>query len=210
MRALDRADHLAVVGQRRRRDGAHVDDRRHRLAPGAASRATLCRHAGLPSSRRAAPTARRASARHRPATLAARHFSASNALTLIATIVACGNSECEPVVKSCSRVPTAITTSASWASALAAVPPVTPIGPACSGWSHGSALFPACVSHTGTSCVARTASAAARRRCRERRRPRSAAGCRAARSSIAAASSSTASGTGARMRAMVGAKNSSG
>ena len=36
----------------------------------------------------------------------------------------------DPVVKSCSRVPTASTTSASAASALADVQPVTPIGPA--------------------------------------------------------------------------------
>ena len=33
MRALDRADHLAVVGQRRRRDFADADDRGHRRAP---------------------------------------------------------------------------------------------------------------------------------------------------------------------------------
>ena len=40
------------------------------------------------------------------------------------------NTDQEPVVKSWSRVPTAMTTSACSATALAAVEPVTPIGPA--------------------------------------------------------------------------------
>ncbi len=48
MRALDGADHLAVVGQRRRLDFAHADDPRDRRAPGLALRAspspaTACR-----------------------------------------------------------------------------------------------------------------------------------------------------------------------
>jgi hypothetical protein len=58
----------------------------------------------------------------------------------------------EPVVKSCSRVPTASTTSASRASSFADELPVTPIGPASIGWSHGSEDFPATVSTTGTPC----------------------------------------------------------
>jgi hypothetical protein len=65
----------------------------------------------------------------------------------------------EPVVKSCSRVPTASTTSASCASAFADELPVTPIGPANIGWSQGSDDFPATVSTTGMSCrVAKAAS----------------------------------------------------
>ncbi|MNT86913.1 hypothetical protein D3C72_2272610 [compost metagenome] len=43
------------------------------------------------------------------------------------------NSAQEPVVKSCSRVPTASTTSASSASALEADEPVTPTEPMLSG-----------------------------------------------------------------------------
>ena len=63
------------------------------------------------------------------------------------------NSAQEPVVKSCSRVPTASTTSASAASAFAALVPVTPIAPMLSGCSWGRALLPACVSATGMSCA---------------------------------------------------------
>ena len=58
----------------------------------------------------------------------------------------------EPVVKSCSRVPAASTTSARAASALACGAPVTPIGPAYSGWSATSVDLPAIVSTTGTPC----------------------------------------------------------
>ena len=54
--------------------------------------------------------------------------------------------------KSCRRVPTARIKSASLVRALAAVDPVTPTEPSCSGWSHGSELLPACVSQTGTPC----------------------------------------------------------
>ena len=45
----------------------------------------------------------------------------------------------DPVVKSCSRVPTATTTSASAASALADAHPVTPTGPAFNGWRRDEA-----------------------------------------------------------------------
>ena len=55
----------------------------------------------------------------------------------------------EPVVKSCSRVPTARTTSASAANALAEVHPVEPIGPALSGCEARRLAFPATVSTTG-------------------------------------------------------------
>jgi hypothetical protein len=55
----------------------------------------------------------------------------------------------EPVVKSCSREPTAITTSASAASAFADWHPVTPTGPAFSGWAASSVALPATVSTTG-------------------------------------------------------------
>ena len=56
----------------------------------------------------------------------------------------------EPVVKSCRRVPTAMTTSASAASAFADVQPVTPTGPALSGWAANMHALPAIVSTTGT------------------------------------------------------------
>ncbi len=59
------------------------------------------------------------------------------------------NSAHEPVVKSCSRVPTASTRSASSASRLAAEVPVTPSEPMLSGWSSGSEDLPPCVSATG-------------------------------------------------------------
>src|SRR6266508_3814282 len=58
----------------------------------------------------------------------------------------------DPVVKSWSRVPTAITTSASAASALADELPVTPMGPAKLPWSQGSEDWPATVSTTGRPC----------------------------------------------------------
>ncbi|MNL46521.1 hypothetical protein D3C87_1692420 [compost metagenome] len=59
----------------------------------------------------------------------------------------------DPVVKSCSRVPTASTTSASSARRLDADVPVTPTEPMLSAWSWGRALLPACVSITGTPCA---------------------------------------------------------
>ena len=51
----------------------------------------------------------------------------------------------EPVVKSCSRVPTAMTTSASAASAFADWQPVTPTGPALSGWALTNVAFPGAI-----------------------------------------------------------------
>ena len=61
---------------------------------------------------------------------------ASKPAALMPTNLAVGaNAVHEPVVKSCRRVPTAMTTSASAASAFADVQPVTPIGPALSGWA---------------------------------------------------------------------------
>ena len=51
-------------------------------------------------------------------------------------------------VKSASRVPMAMTRSASRAAWFAARLPVTPIAPSASGWFQGMALWPACVSAT--------------------------------------------------------------
>ena len=56
----------------------------------------------------------------------------------------------EPVVKSCSRVPTARIRSASAASALAAEVPVTPMEPTESLWLAGIDDLPDWVSATGT------------------------------------------------------------
>ncbi len=53
------------------------------------------------------------------------------------------------VGKSESRVPMAMTRSASRATALPALPPVEPSAPTWKGWSQGSAPLPACVSVTG-------------------------------------------------------------
>ncbi len=58
----------------------------------------------------------------------------------------------EPVVKSCSRVPIATTTSASPASAFADAAPITPIGPTLFLWSCTSEARPAIVSATGRLC----------------------------------------------------------
>ena len=55
-------------------------------------------------------------------------------------------------MKSCSRVPTASTTSASAARWLAEFEPRPPIGPAFIGWSWTSTVRPAMVSTTGTRC----------------------------------------------------------
>ena len=80
----------------------------------------------------------------------ASRFTASNPATLMLTNLAVGeNAVHEPVVKSCRRVPTEMTTSASAASALADVHPVTPIGPALSGWAASIDALPATVSTTG-------------------------------------------------------------
>ena len=85
----------------------------------------------------------------------ARCLPASKGCTLRPMIVlpAFLNSAQEPVVKSCSRVPTASTTSASSASRLAADVPVTPTAAMLSGWSSGSEDLPACVSQTGMPCA---------------------------------------------------------
>ncbi len=61
------------------------------------------------------------------------HLCASKACTLTLSNRACVNSVCEPVVKSCRRVPTAMTRSASRAPSLAAGEPVTPTAPTFSG-----------------------------------------------------------------------------
>ncbi len=68
------------------------------------------------------------------------------------------NSAQEPVVKSCSLVPTARITSASAASALAQALPVTPTAPRFSACPAGSADLPACVSAAGTPLAAQKAS----------------------------------------------------
>ena len=57
----------------------------------------------------------------------------------------------DPVVKSCSRDPTASTTSASAASALAEVHPVEPMGPALSRCADSSVALPP-PSTTGMLC----------------------------------------------------------
>ena len=76
-----------------------------------------------------------------------------------------GSSAREPVVKSCSRVPTARTRSASRARVFAAELPVTPIAPTARGWSQGSAPLPAWVSATGMPCrAAKSCSVAGRLR----------------------------------------------
>jgi hypothetical protein len=56
----------------------------------------------------------------------------------------------DPVVKSWSRVPTAITTSAAAARSFAPSQPVTPTGPAFNGCEASSDALPATVSTTGT------------------------------------------------------------
>ena len=70
------------------------------------------------------------------------------------------NSVHEPVVKSCNRVPTASTTSASAARALADVHPVTPIGPAFNGCVASRLALPATVSTTGMLCCSAKAASA--------------------------------------------------
>jgi hypothetical protein len=60
-------------------------------------------------------------------------FSASNAFALTQMSRACVKSVFEPVVKSCSRVPTASTQSAAFASSFADDEPVTPMPPTFSG-----------------------------------------------------------------------------
>ncbi len=84
----------------------------------------------------------------------ARCLVASNRPTLIDTSFMCSlrNTDHEPVVKSCSLVPTATTTSASAAIALADVLPVTPSGPTKFGWSASKVALPATVSVTGIPC----------------------------------------------------------
>src|SRR6266511_5691369 len=89
------------------------------------------------------PSARESSSRPRRASATsgtARCFVASHRPTLseISRRSSFRKTLHEPVVKSWSRVPTANTTSASAASALADELPVTPIGPAKLGWSHRS------------------------------------------------------------------------
>ena len=74
---------------------------------------------------------------------------------------AAANSAREPVVKSCSRVPTARITSASAASALAAPVPVTPMPPMFIGCEAGSEDLPAWVSAAGKPCAAAKRASAA-------------------------------------------------
>ena len=71
------------------------------------------------------------------------------------------NSAQEPVVKSCSRVPTASTRSASSARRLAAEVPVTPTAPMLSGCSSGSDDLPPCVSQTGMPVASANSASAA-------------------------------------------------
>ena len=71
------------------------------------------------------------------------------------------NSVHDAVVKSCSRVPIATTTSASAAMVLAEVEPMIPSGPAFSGCGVGSRVRPATVSTTGTPCAVASSSTAA-------------------------------------------------
>ena len=71
------------------------------------------------------------------------------------------NSAHEPVVKSCSRVPTARMTSASSHSRFAAPVPVTPTAPMFRGSVKGSEDLPPCVSITGMPCFAAKAASVA-------------------------------------------------
>ena len=83
----------------------------------------------------AAPSSTIAS-RASPTTESARCLVASKRPALIEMKRASGeNTDHEPVVKSCSRVPIATTTSASPASTLAEAEPITPIGPTLCGCS---------------------------------------------------------------------------
>ncbi len=103
------------------------------------------------------PAASSAPVRARRASLAsattgrAPSLCASRATTLMPAkrTPGCWNREFDPVVRSISRVPTAITRSASRASAFAARVPVTPMPPSASS-PPGRAPFPAEVSATGT------------------------------------------------------------
>ena len=70
-------------------------------------------------------------ARASPMTAQSDHLAASQRFVLIKMNVASGysNTDHEPVVKSCSRVPTATITSASSATALAELEPMVPSVP---------------------------------------------------------------------------------
>ncbi|CAJ3880645.1 Uncharacterised protein [Burkholderia pseudomallei] len=200
----------ASYGSARARGGACVTAAtasRHAFAR-ACARAVHAASARQPSRR--APSASSAS-RASACTIVARCLSASNAFALMPMTRARANSVFEPVVKSCSRVPTAITQSASCASAFAAGEPVTPIAPAFSGWSHGSALLPACVSPTGMPWrSANAASAAAPPSLYSAPPPATMNGRADARSGASAASSSASTGAGAWNVTARGAKNSAG
>ena len=116
----------------------------------------------------------------------------------------------DAVVKSCNRVPTASTTSASAASAFADADPVMPNGPACNGCSCGTSVRPAVVSVTGMPCSSanRNASAAAP----EYRTPppSTSSGRSAASSTRAAAASASTSGRVRSGRWSTVANNASG
>jgi hypothetical protein len=77
----------------------------------------------------------------------------------VSSLTSGANTVHDAVVKSCNLVPTAITTSASIASTFAEVEPVTPSGPAFSGWSCGTSVRPAVVSTTGMRCCSANRSA---------------------------------------------------
>jgi hypothetical protein len=108
--ALHGADHLAVVRQRRRRDLAHADDRRHDVAPRARFGAAF-----LPRGAAGQPTARD-SGRWRQRLEHGRAHARVERLTSTAQ-PRLRKKRVRPVVKSDSRVPTA--TTVGIASALA-------------------------------------------------------------------------------------------
>ena len=78
-------------------------------------------------------------------------LAASSSATLMATNRTSGSCQAVQLAvgKSDRRVPIAMTTSASLATAFAAEAPVAPSAPRLSGWSQASAPLPACVSTTG-------------------------------------------------------------
>ena len=116
----------------------------------------------------------------------------------------------DPVVKSCKRVPSASTRSASCAAALAAGEPVTPMAPRLSGWSQARLLLPACVSATGTPCLRANVANASHAWLYNTPPPATISGRRAARNNRAASARSRGSALGLRKRIGAGCRKSSG
>ena len=137
---------------------------------------------------------------------------ASKRAALSPTILAASspNTVHEPVVKSCILVPTASTTSACAAMALAEVHPVTPMGPQLSGWWAGSEVRPAVVSTTGMPWASAKAASCSSARDQRTPPPAMIRGLSAEASAAAARCSSPASGRDRRMRCSVSSKKRTG